>query len=143
MEISVKFTNAKEIDDMLNKMSREYGKDSLRGPIAKALDAAVEPIQADIRAATPVDTGNLQSKTYKEVYRGRGGTSAAVGYKFEGKGDVKPAISGNINEFGGKKIDYPAKRTVRKTFEKHEDKIRQRFADEFDREFEKLHKRSS
>ena len=137
---SMEVVNGKQVDQLLTKLAKEFGSDSLLDPVAMALEETVKPLKKEIHARTPVRTGKLRDTIYHDVYRNRGGTlTGAAGYRFRGKARIPQAVSALILEYGSDKRNYPRKRMLERTFNNQKASLVYRFKNEFTKQWEKTH----
>lgn len=135
-EFKMTMQGERQLDRLLDTLVRKFGAAAVSGPIAQAMHDALARPEIDIRAATPVDTGRLRNRhVYREAVVKNGRLLAGTGYRFRNRRDVPRIIAAGVLEFGGP--GRPAKRTLRKIFEKNRTSIDQTFRKRFDEEFEK------
>ena len=125
----------KELEQDLLRLSRRYGVESIRSPLSSAVFHALEPVEHQIRATTPVATGKLKRRVYREQFKANQfPIIAGTGYRFRGRRDTPQAVAANVLEFGT--ATKRALRTVQSAYEQNRDKVMRIFSERFNRDFE-------
>ena len=134
-QIKATLLGDKDLEKDLLRLARRYGVETIRSPLHDAVYHALEPIEQQIRATTPVATGRLKRKIYRERFKSRNfPIIAGTGYRFRGKRDAPQAVTAGVAEFGSP--TRRALRTVRGAFDQNRDKVMRIFTERFNIDFE-------
>lgn len=130
----------KELQKQLIALANRYGSESLHSPLATAVVDALEPVEQQIKNTTPVRTGELKQRVYREGFVGKTyRIIAATGYKFSGRKDNQLFVAANVLEGGGK--FHRALHTVKNAFESNREVVLRRFRERFNKDFERQFKK--
>ena len=144
-------TNIQNVDRFLAGLVREYGPKGLQ-PVRNSIRKAIKPLEAEIKARTPVRTGRLQASVGLSVGSGARNRPVAyggVGWRFKKGGPILPQALGV--EFGGDagtlsgggryRFGQSGKRILRTLFTRNEQRMFDDFKREIRPELDKAYKR--
>lgn len=138
IRIDATLENSEEISTLIRRLQRRYGEESVNNPLLRICNDVLEPVENDIRAATPRRSGRLQRAIFRDIDEAHiqrvERIEADTGWRFGRRLAGRYWHAALAVEYGTRHVS--ARHVLRNAFERNLSSMQRNFTRQFVRTFD-------